>query len=80
LTDTDIIFQKDKENANARKPSFHFIAQLETPKEDELTGNPRSRSAKLRCVERTQSPEIDFPLDNNTWMIDWKKYDVWKSS
>lgn len=47
LSDTDVITHTNKESANAIKPSFHFITQLETPKEDELTGNPRSRSAKV---------------------------------
>eukprot|EP01126_Amoeba_proteus_P011100 TRINITY_DN1442_c0_g1_i24.p2 TRINITY_DN1442_c0_g1~~TRINITY_DN1442_c0_g1_i24.p2 ORF type:complete len:114 (-),score=14.97 TRINITY_DN1442_c0_g1_i24:207-548(-) len=53
------------------QPSFYFVSQILQPKDDELESNPRSRSAKLRCVERTRHPPMGFPIDPDTFMIDW---------
>lgn len=60
--------------AAAIQPSFRFFAeQIYQATDEEVAQNPRARSAKLRCAERTRNPPIGYPIEATTCTIDWSK-------
>jgi hypothetical protein len=68
ISDIDVLHKGAMSNL---KPSFHIVSQLDQPTDQELLDNPRSHSAKLRCIERTSAPALELPINASSWLIDW---------
>ncbi|PIU46115.1 MAG: 16S rRNA (cytosine(1402)-N(4))-methyltransferase, partial [Ignavibacteriales bacterium CG07_land_8_20_14_0_80_59_12] len=50
------VFKSESSSAGTRPRLMLITKRPLTPAEDEIHGNPRARSAKLRCAERVGEP------------------------